>query len=807
MVRKGICMALGDSELLVVGKRLPREDGFEKVTGRARFTGDISLPGMLYGAIVPSPLPKGRIVSIDPSAALELPGVRAVITYDDLVDPNGPIRCQATTWGPILRDQPILAPGEVRYVGEPVAAVVADNPRTAREAARLVEVDIEPEPAVTDLAEAMEPGAPLVHREQPELSPGVYRTSLVPEFGKSNIVMTYEIAEGDVEAAFAAADRVFEDEFTFPSTFHYAMEPHCAIALAERGHLTVWSSQQHPSQVQRELGRLFGYPTGHVRVIATYVGGGFGGKTWPHIEPLATALSKAVGAPVKVELDVAQSVLVSRRHEAMSRVRSALDASGNIIAYTVDIYLDAGAYAAMGPLVIQKAAHRALGAYAFPAYRARAYMVYTNRSPSGSARAIGGPQGAWGLEEHLNRVAHATGQDLLTFRARHTAPKGTEIRKGMTPITSDLSYVAERMRALMEAGAEQADGTQQARTEGPAPFGKAAAWRYGRGAAFGVCDPGASPVSTAIVRLAADGSATALVGSSELGQGVRTVIRQIVAETLGLPYERVHVPVTDTGFGPFDASTGASRSTVMAGLAAQRAALDVRERIVAMAAEQWGVPKEEVRIEGGIARGPAGQEKPLGAFVVEYFGGDGAFLGRGEVRSREFPTSPPFWEVAAGGVRIAVDTDTGVVKVLDYYSVCDVGRAINPLAMEGQEEGAIVQGLGHSLSEALIWQYGQLMNASLVDYRVPRFSDAPHRLVTEFVEEGDGPGPFGAKGGGEGAIVPVAGAVAAALFDATGVRVNDLPLTPERVWRALQEAGVGGRRYGRPETDSGEEGA
>lgn len=603
-----------------------------------------------------------------------------------------------------------------------------------------------------------------------------------------------------MEAAFAAAHRVFTDTFSFPSTFHYAMEPHCAVADARKDTLTVWSTQQHPSQVQRELARLFGYPTGHVRVIAPYVGGGFGGKTWPHLEPLATALSRAAGAPVKVELDVGQSMLISRRHEAFSRVRTAVDGDGRVVAYTAEIYLDAGAYAAMGPLVMQKAAHRALGAYAFPAYRVRSHLVFTNRSPSGSARAIGGPQGAWGLEEHLNRVAWATGQDPAALRVSLAVPRGTTIRPGMTPVTSDLQEVMEHLLDLMEAHGQehgQPGGTHEwvpCDGEQPALFGSP--WRYGTGVAFGVCDPGASPVSTAIVRLAADGSATVLIGSSELGQGVRTVIGQIVADTLGVDFEKVHVPTTDTGMGPFDASTGASRSTVMSGLAAQRAAQQIRERILELAGQEWGVSKDAIQLAQGKAYGPGGVSKPFGDFVKEYFGGDGAFIGCGEVRTQEFPTSPPFWEVAAGGARVAVDVDTGFVKVLDYFSVCDVGKAINPMLMEGQEEGAAVQGIGHSLSEALIWQYGQLVTSSLIDYKVPQFADVPARFVTRFVENEDGPGPFGAKGAGEGAIVPVAGAIAGALYQATGVTVDDLPLTPERVWRALVAAGKIRRRYG-----------
>lgn len=774
-------------DLQVVGQRIPRLDALAKVTGQATYTGDVSLPGLLYAAIVPSPAPNGRIRGIDTAAALAIPGVKAVVTGADLVDRTGGIRCRATRFGPIVRDQPILADGRVSYVGEPVAAVVATDPRTARMAARLVYVDIDMEPAVTSLAEALAAGAPLVHPAGHELSPGIYQTSLQPSFGESNSAFSFEVAEGDVDAAFGRATRIQEDHLTFPSTYHYAMEPFCATAMAEADTLTVWTAAQHPSQTQRELGRMFGYPTGHVRVITTFVGGGFGSKAWPHVEPIATACSRLMGAPVRVELDVAESMMVSRRHEAQIAVRSAVDGAGQIIAFEAEIHLDTGAYALMGPLVMQKAVYRALGAYHFPNYRVRAHMVYVNRSPAGSARAIGGAQGGWGLEEHLNRVASAVGQDPLEFRRRHLVPKGTPIRPKRNPIDSNVSEVLDRLQGLLDQGdaAPEVDSV----------------WRHGTGVALGVCDPGASPISTALVRLATDGSATALIGSVELGQGICTVIGQIVAEALAIPFERVHVPTADTGYGPYDASTGASRSTVMSGLAALRAANEIRDRVVGLAAQEWGVNPEQVRLSNGAAIGPEGQSRPIGEFVKAFFGGDGTFIGRGEVTARDFPGSPPFWEVAAGAAQVAVDVETGLVKVLGYASVCDIGRAINPMMMEGQEEGAVVMGLGHTLTEQLVWESGQLINNSLVDYRVPMFHDSPVRFATSFVENGDGPGPFGAKGGGEGAIVPVAGAVAGAVYQATGVRIDDLPLTPERVWRSLVRAGVGAR-YGRPAPDA-----
>jgi CO/xanthine dehydrogenase Mo-binding subunit len=315
---------------------------------------------------------------------------------------------------------------------------------------------------------------------------------------------------------------------------------------------------------------------------------------------------------------------------------------------------------------------------------------------------------------------------------------------------------------------------------------------HGTGVAMGIADPGASPVSSAVVRLNADGSLTVSVGSTEIGQGVRTVVAQIAAETLGVPFEQVAVTYTDTGYGPYDASTGASRSTTMSGLAVQRATSEIRDRVVGMASEAWGCSEDAVEISEGVVRGP-GSSEPLGFFVGEHFGQRGGnFIGVGEVTAHEFPTTPAFWEVAAGVADVTVDPETGEVRVDAYRSIADVGRAVNPLLMEGQEEGAVAQGIGHTMFEALEWEDGMLMNDSMLEYRVPRISDMPTYMHGELAEAEDGPGPFGLKGAGEGGLIPVGGAVANAVFDATGVRIRELPLTPERVWRAIRETAGGG---------------
>lgn len=758
-----------------VGARIPRIDSYDKVTGRAGFAGDIRLPGMLHAAIVKSPLPKGRIRSIDASEALQMPGVMAVITAEDLR--SSPIECADIRYGVVVRDRPILAEGRVTFHGEPVAAVVAVDRATARTAALTVIVDVEEEPAVTDLDSALETGAPLVHEEPFEVEDAVYKSPLPLEFGESNVTLTYVTQSGDVEAALEGSAKRYEASYRFPAIYQYAMEPFCSVAQVDKVGITVWSSAQHPSQVTRDLARLFDVPLANVRVVVPYVGGGFGSKSFTHIEPLTVALAKAVGRPVRLELDISESMTMSRRHNAHARVRSGVDEHGQIIAFDIDLAYDGGAYTLLGPYVVAKGAFRGLGGYQFPNYRATSKLVFTNTSPAGSMRSVGGPQAAFALESHLDEIARDLGVDPFDFRRRHVAARGAEFRAGFTPMDADLHDDLKMLEAIPWDG-DQRDPDEHT--------------LHGTGVAMGIADPGASPVSSAVVRLNADGSLTVSVGSTEIGQGVRTVVSQIAAQTLGVPFEHVAVTYTDTGYGPYDASTGASRSTTMSGLAVQRAANAIRDRVVGMAAEAWGCSEDAVEVSDGVVRGPAASE-PLGFFVGEHFGQRGGnFIGVGEVTAHEFPTTPAFWEVAAAVADVSVDTETGEVRVEAYRSITDVGRAVNPLLMEGQEEGAVVQGIGHTLFEALEWEDGMLMNDSMLEYRVPRIGDIPAYMHGALAEAEDGPGPFGLKGAGEGGVIPVGGAVANAVFDATGARIRELPLTPERVWRAIREMRAGG---------------
>jgi len=762
-------------ELNSVGRRIPRIDGADKVTGQARYTGDIVVAGMLHGALVKSSHARGKIRDIVCDEALAVPGVVAVVTGHDLKATD----CVSPYFGVVARDRRLLPTDEVRFVGEAVAVVVARSRDIAREAAGLVEIDVEELPAATTLSEAMAPDAPLVHSEGYEPAGELYNAPAEMHWGSSNVVMTYETSKGDVTAAFAAAAQVVEGTYSFPGVYHYAMEPFCVLADADQRNVVVWSSAQHPNQVQADIARMWDRPLSGVRVIATYLGGGFGSKSFSHVEPMAVAASLTVGAPVRIELDIAESMAVSRRHGMEGRIRTAIDANGRITGVTAELDYDGGAYTLLGPYVVTKGAFRALGGYNFDAYRVTSSLVYTNTSPAGSFRAIGGPQAAWAMESHIDEVARVLGREPLDVRASLVAKRGDEFRPGRTPMDGDTG---DTLAALIALRAEARRDT--ANELGPE-------WRRGSGLALGVSDPGASPVSSAIVRLLADGSVSVAVGSTELGQGVRTVITQIVAETMHVDVSVVRVVYTDTGSGPYDASTGASRSTTMSGLAAHRAAQSIVDRVLRFVAERESCTAEELEVRDGEVVLPGGGTVPMGLVVQQVFGQRGGnLIGVGEVTQHEFPTTPAFWEVSAGTAEVAVDTGTGEIRVLGYGTTSDVGRAINPVTMEGQEEGAFAQGLGHALFEEMRWDAGQPVTDSLVNYRVPRAVDMPRWFKSVQIENADGPGAFGLKGGGEGPIVPAAGAIGNALRDACGVQIKDLPLRAERVWRALVDAGV-----------------
>ena len=728
-----------------VGHSVPRVDGVDKVTGKAKFVGDIVVPGMLYGKILRSPYPHARIRAIDPTEAEALPGVVAVLTAADIDDLN-----------PIYNGRPIIAMHKVRYVGEPVAAVAALDLARAEEALGLIQVDYEELPTVVGIDAAVKKDAPLIHEEK-----------------GSNIGTHEQVRRGDADEGFTQSDEVVEDTFTFPMVYHYAMEPHSVIAhYDDNDEITVWSSAQHPFQVRSDISKIFKVPPSKVRLIINYLGGGYGSKSYTKFEPLALALARKAKQPVRICNSVGESMVTVRRHGARVRIKTGVKRDGTIMAREAEIYLDTGGYDDNGPQVTARSATRVLGPYWIPNIRTDAYQVYTNTGSAGSYRAIGAPQVIFAGESQIEILAAKLGMDPAELRMKNLLKTGQELRPGLKGIDANLT---SSLKSLIRES-----GWKKSRKKKNAAVGMGCA----------ITNAGATPVSVAMIRMQSDGIANIAAGSTEMGQGVRTTLTQIAAEELTLPMEQFRMLGADTKVTPYDSSTGSSRSTTLMGTAVQKAARDLKQQFVKIGAQILSVKPRQIQvIDGALISGEArltfkeAFERRFGK------GAGGEMIGRGEAGPEITDHKlPVFWEVGMGTAEVEIDHETGEVKLKKFISVADVGKAIHPEHCIAQEEGAAMQGIGHTFFEQLIYDNGQLINPNLVDYRIPTFDDVPEEFHTVLVENGDGPGPFGVRGMAEGGILSVAPSVCNAIDRATSVRIKDLPLTPERVWRALRDA-------------------
>jgi CO/xanthine dehydrogenase Mo-binding subunit len=753
-----------EPRLTIIGHDAPRIDAAPKVTGAAHFTGDLRLLGMAYGGILRSPYAHARITNIDAGRAEALPGVLAVMTGQNLP-------CADPYYGHALKDRPVLAMDRVRFVGEPVVAVAAEDPSIADEALTLIDVVYDELPAAVTIDQALAPDATLLH-DAPSLRAGIFHGLGEIHLEQGNTCYHHAFARGDVARLFDTADIVVEGAYTFPAVYQYALEPHTTIAQwADSDDLTVWSSCQHPFLVRAELADLFALPVGAVRVVVPYLGGGFGSKSYTKMEPITASLARLAGRPVRIANSVDESMVTTRRHGMKAWLRTAASADGRLLAREVRAWFDTGAYADNGPRVVATGADAAPGPYRWEAVKVDAWGVYTNTSPAGSYRAFGATHLQWCGELQVDDIGRRCGLDALQMRQRNLLQRGESVRPGGKPLDADLVGNIERIARGLD-------------WETPKPRGI-----VGRGMSVGLLAAGAHPVSTAAIRMEADGGVTLLVSSTEVGQGVRTVFSQIVAEELALPLDQIRILGGDTRVTPYDRSTGASRSTTIAGMGVLRAARDVRRQLLAIASRSFGLPEEALEVRGG-AVWHEGESIPYPDLIKAHFGMiGGELIGHGEVRpehgSGSYAEGPVFWEVCIGGAEVAVDPETGRVEVRKVVSVADVGKAINPRQVEAQEMGGAMQGIGNALYEEMLFdETGTLRNATLHEYHVPAIADMPDQFASNIVENGDGPGPYGAKGVGEGALAGVAAAIATALANA-GVTIDELPATPERIWRAL----------------------
>ncbi len=747
-----------------VGQGAPRVDGPPKVTGNARYAGDIKLAGMLEARVLRSPYPFARIKSIDPSRAEALTGVAAVLIGADLADID-------PYFGHAVRDRPIVALEAARFIGDPVAVVAAEDAWVAAEALDLIEVEYEVLPAATTLEEALAADAPQV-QDVDRLRLGLFH-GLGDFRPHGNVCYEHHLSKGDAAESFAGAAVVVEGEYRFPAVYQYALEPHTTVARWNaEDQLELWSNCQHPFLVRAELADIFGLPKANVRIHIPYLGGGFGSKSYTRMEPLAAAIARKAGKPVRVANSVTESMWTSRRHNMICRMRTAAREDGTLTARKVELWLDTGAYADNGPRVVATAADAAPGPYRWQAYDVDAFGIYTNRPPAGSYRAFGASHLQWIGESQIDEIGRRLGIDALEMRVKNLLKPGEMLRDHGKPLDADLIGDIRKV----------AEGL--AWTEPRPP-------NVGRGFGIGLLAAGSRPVSTAFARLEADGTVTVLVSTTELGQGARTVMSQLVSEVLGIPFDQIRVPDGDTQATPYDRSTGASRSTTLAGGAVHQAALDLKNQLQTIAAEMWGVSEASVSFrDGRVWSGERSAD--FRELIQHYFGfAGGELFGRGVVRPEPgqgtYAAGPVFWEVCIGGVELELDRLTGKVHLRKIVSVADVGTAVNPPLIKGQEMGGAAQGLGNALFEEMIFEDGQLLNATLLDYRVPGTQDMPDEFVSFIVQNEDGPGPYGLKGVGEGILAAIPAAVVNALAE-LGVRLEELPATPERVWRAMQSS-------------------
>jgi len=746
----------------VVNHSVPRRDGRVKVTGRATFVSDLRLIGMAYAKVLRSPYAHAKIVSIDTSRAEARRGVYCVLTGNNLEGLN-------PYYGHAVKDHPLLAIEKVRYAGEPVAAVVAVDERTAFEALEYIDVKYEELKPVLTPQEAMEKDAPLIHQRKFEAGALRGFEGEVTAGKGTNICQEHHLKWGDVEKAFKEAAAVVEGEYYFPMTYAYAMEPYVAIAEVSDEGVTIYSSAQHPFMVRHDLKSVFNLPVSAVRLIVPFVGGGYGSKSYTKIEPLVAACSWKAKRSVKLQLTVEEAMLTTRSDDAYTWMRTAVDANGKIIARQARIYMNTGAYAENSPLVVEKSTNRCVGPYAIPNVQIDNYSFYTNTVPASSYRGFGCAQVTLPGESQIDELATKIGKDPYEFRLMNAAKPGEEFFPGMRPFDGTLKEDLEI--------AAKAVGWKEPLEKG-----------RGRGVACSGSDAGAYPLTSTAIRVYADGSVSLMTGSTELGQGSHTVLPQIAAEELGIPVDNVRVVSSDTAITPYDRSTGASRTTTLMGRAVMEASREAIQQMVKMAADVLKVKVEEIQvIKGGVRCGEA--QLNWSEVISKYYAlPDGEVIGRAYIRKDgDFAKLPVFWEVACTGVELSVDEETGKIQMEKLATVGDVGLAINPALAEGQDIGAATMGMGIGLFEELVYDGPQLVNGSILDYRVPRFSDLPKKVELHLVQNQDGVGPYGAKGGGEASLNSMPANIANAVDRATGVRIREAPLTPERVWRALRD--------------------
>lgn len=752
----------GQGPTKAVGEPVLRSGGAERVAGTQRYLSDLEFVDTAHVAFVTIPVGCAKIKAIDTERARSIPGVIAVVTADDLSQPMA-------RFGISHKDRPVLAVGTVNFHGEPVAAVVAESEDLARAAADVVHVDYVELEGVYDVDAALAANARLV--QDPVIRPG-------DPLSESNVLETASYAWGEIAPEQERADLVVENTYTFPMVTHFPIEPGGVVATPnDDGGVDVYSPVQHPYLLQRIVSDVVELPLSRVRVIAPDPGGGFGGKQTPRYEPLLAFLAIRTQRTCRLILSLEETFQLMRRSGCRISARTGFTKAGVVTFHELDADFVIGAYADVAPRVMTKGSYVGAGPYRIPAVRVDARAVLTNTTPSCAFRGFGAPQVGWATESQLDAGARALGVD------------GLEMRR-LNLVTRDEAFI----RGDHEAKADGAWHESLERAAEMIGWGETTGPNVGRGIAVGIKPGATSGLSQSLVRLLFDGSAIAYAGTSDMGQGARTLWQQILADELGVDLEMVTIISGDTASVPFDLQTSASRSTVFMGTAVLEACRDVRRRVRELYGEAMGIEASELTDDPGVLTGPSGRIRLVEAAQEALGGLRGEFIGQGTCRMRGVKGHPlggdaAFYEFNATAIEVEVDPETGEVLLTKHVTVGDVGTELNPLQVVSQDEGAAIMGLGHTLMEQLLVdEHGRIKNLGALDYRIPTFNDVAVEMSTDSIQNSDGPGPYGCKGISEGALLCTAGAVGAAICDATGLDMRDLPLTAERIWTAMQEA-------------------
>jgi CO/xanthine dehydrogenase Mo-binding subunit len=754
----------------VVGQRVNRLDGADKVTGRGQYVADLVLPGLLHGAVLRSPFPHARIKRIDASRAERLPGVRAVITIEDT---------PRKKWGVFIKDQPPLAWEKVRYVGEEVAAVAAVDVETARAAVGLIDVEYEELPALFDLEESMLPGAPLIHEDR-----------------DSNVAVVIDVERGDVERAFSESDLVIEETFQSQPQWHACIEPIGSVAQPHpNGRMTIWMNTQTLFMARGRIAWALDVSEADLRLIAPYVGGGFGGKSCDDNNVMVCALlARKAGRPVKLINTREEEFLAGSRPRVPMKigVKMGFKRNGLVQAKQIRLVADNGAYSCKAPGVFGVSSLRHDTAYKYPNVKIQSYLVYSNKTPTGAFRGFGNPSAEWAVEQAWDIAAEKLGMDPKHLLLLNAAEPGYVSPHGNRVISCELKQCIERTAELIDWDAKQKD-KQPFRGLGMGTTVHVSGKRH-----FGDYDG-----SSAVIKVNEDGKATIWSGEGEIGQGPFTVLCQIAAEEIGLRFEDVNISMADTDLTTYCHGAYASRLTYIAGNAVRNAAVEVKQQILETASELLETSIEDLEVRQGVVSimgAPGGKSVTVAQVARARLyrrGGQpivasGSFDPDSELQdAQRYGNESGAYNFGAQAAEVEVDPDTGKVTVLNYVSVADCGTVVNPLLAEGQQEGAIAQGLGYALSEGFVIENGGPQNPNFSDYKIPSIADMPP-LKIDFAESYEPTGPFGAKGLGELGLDPTAAVLANAIYDACGVRITQLPITAEKIHRALQERNTKG---------------